>query len=125
MYSTNLVSYNNALLGDRALINLTVNVTNGEVTVVPNLYAVHNNVIGNVARCLAWSTALAVWRHGSCVVRDDNRPTADDGPLSNRKRRGQTLYDGVTGDGAIRAKIETTRANTRGLMVKVNKYLKR
>lgn len=119
MYLNNLDLYNNALLGDASLIKLSVNVTNGEVTIVPNMYVTYNNVIRNVSKCLIRSKYLPDWQTDSCIqcLTVENARENDD--------YGMTLYGAIINNNDVQVKIEIVRKNSHRLMVQVNKYLKR
>lgn len=119
MYLNNLDLYNNALLSDASLIKLTVNITDREVTIVPNMYVTYNNVIRNVLKCLIQSKCLPVWQTESCIhcLTVENTRGNDD--------YGTTLYGEIINNNDIQVKIEIIRENSHRLMVEVNKYLKR
>lgn len=119
MYLKNLDDYNKALHSDHSLVKLTVNVIDRAVTVVPNMYVTYNNIIRNVSRCLIWLKVLPVWQIESCI----RRPMVGNKWLNDRC--GNTLYEEIISDKAIQEGIEVIRKNSHGLMVEVNKYLKR
>lgn len=119
MYLTNLDVYNKALLSDCSLIKLTVNITKKEVTVVPNVYDTYNDIVGNVSKCLTRLKTLHVWQKESCI----NVLTTDNQWIG--KNIENTLYEEVVCNTDIREKIETIQKNAHGLMVDVNKYLKK
>lgn len=119
MYLKNLNFYNEALLSDKTLIKLTIQVSNKEVTIVPNLYVTYNNIIKNVTKCLKWSKLLPIWQRESCVY----FPTVEN--ELNSFSCVNTLYEEIIGHVSIKEKIEIIRKNSHSLMVKINKYLKR
>lgn len=116
----NLDYYNNALLSDNSLIKLTVNVTNSEITIVPNLYVTYNNILRNVTKCLSWLKLLPVWQIESCIIYSLE--------IENNKKNencGNTLYEKIINNKSILEKIEIIRKNSHSLMVDVNRYLKK
>lgn len=115
----NLNYYNKALQSDNTLVKLTVNVTGRVVTIVPNMYVTYNNIIRNVSRCLIWLKVLPVWQEESCI----NHPMVVNECLNDHC--GNTLYEEIINDKAIQQEIEVIQKNSHGLMVEVNKYLKR
>lgn len=120
MYLNNLDLYNKVLLSDDgSLIILTVNITNKEVTIVPNLFITYNNIIRNVSKCLIWSKYLPVWQTESCI----HCLMVEDTRENNYYKT--TLYGEIINNNDIRGKIEIIQKNTHSLMVEVNKYLKR
>jgi len=114
MYLNNLDYYNNALISDRSLIELTVYITDQEITIVPNLYVTYNNILRNVTKCLTWLKVLPVWHIESCTY-----------CLSEENGWKNTLYEEIINNKAILEKIEILRKNAHCLMVNVNKYLKK
>ncbi|VVC32081.1 Dynein heavy chain, domain-2,Dynein heavy chain domain,Dynein heavy chain, domain-1,Dynein heavy chain, P- [Cinara cedri] len=119
MYLNNLDLYNKALLSDGSLIKLTVNITNKEVTIVPNMYVTYNNIIKNVSKCLIWSKYLTVWQTESCI----QCLTVENTWETDYHRT--TLYGEIINNNDIREKIEIIRESSHSLMIEVNKYLKR
>jgi len=119
MYLNNLDYYNNALLSDKSLIELTVNITDQEITIVPNLYVTYNNILRNVIKCLTWLKVLPVWHMESCIycLTEENR-------WKNENYK-NTLYEEIINNKAILEKIEILRKSSHCLMVNVNKYLKK
>lgn len=122
MYLQNLDFYNKALLSDNSLIKLTVNVTDNEVTVVPNVYVTYNNIIKNILKCLVWLKVLPVWQRESCIV---NRRMIENKWKNVAGNHDNTLYGEIINNDGIREKIELIRKNSYSLMVEVNKYLKK
>lgn len=116
MYLINLDLYNKSLLSDNSLLKLTVNVTNDEVIIVPNMYVTYNNMIKNVLQCLKWSKYLPIWQMESCIFYF----TTLENDYCER-----TLYEEIINEKDIQEKIETIRKNSHCLMVQVNKYLKK
>lgn len=119
MYLRNLDLYNKTLLSDDSLINLTVNVTNREVTIVPNMYVTYNNIIRNVSKCLVWLKILPVWKRNSCLCKLTIENEWKNGNFKN------TLYEEIINNKAIQEQIEIIRKTSHNLMVLVNKYLKK
>lgn len=119
MYLKNLDVFLEALQIEKTLIKLTVNVTDKEVTVVPNMYVTYNDIIRNVSKCLTWSKFLPVWQDKSCV----HCPTRGDKWETDYAEK--TLYEDIINNTDIREKIEIIRKNAHNLMVEVNKYLKK
>lgn len=119
MYFNNLDYYNNALLSDNSLIKLTVNVTDKEITVVPNLFVTYNNILRNVTKCLTWLKVLPVWQTESCIycLSEENK--------WNNNNYKNTLYDEIISNKVVLEKIEILRKTSHSLMVDVNKYLKK
>lgn len=119
MYLNNLNNYNNALLSDNSLIKLTVNVTDKEITIIPNLYVTYNNILRNVTKCLTWLKVLPVWQIESCIycLTDENK--------WKNENYMNTLYEEIIKNEAILEKIEIIRKTSHSLMVDVNKYLKK
>lgn len=119
MYLNNLDYYNNALLSDNSLIKLTVNVTNEEITIVPNLFVTYNNILRNVTKCLTWLKVLPVWQTESCVY-----CLSENIKWKNENYK-NTLYDEIISNTVVIEKIEILRKTSHSLMVDVNKYLKK
>lgn len=122
MYLQNLDFYNKALLSNNSLIKLTVNVTDNEVTVNPNVYVTYNNIIKNILKCLVWSKVLPVWQKESCIL---NSRTIENKWKNATGNYEYTFYAELIDNESIREKIEFIRKNSHYLMVKVNKYLKK
>lgn len=119
MYLRNLDLYNKTLSSDQTLIKLTVNITNKEVTIVPNMYVTYNNIVRNVSKCLIWSKALPIWQKKSCLC---------DSALENKWKEGSfvgTLYEEIIINTDIQEIIDVIQKNSHNLMVEVNKYLKK
>lgn len=119
MYLKNLDLYNEALLSDSIFIKLTVNITNKEVTIVPNIYVTYNTIIRNVSKCLTWLKLLPLWQKDSCIYN-----LAIENKWKNESFE-NTLYEEIIANEAIQEKIEIIRKSSHRLMVVVNKYLKR
>lgn len=119
MYLKNLDFFLEALLFEKTLIKLTVNVTDKEVTVVPNMYVTYNNIIKNVSKCLTWSKLLLVWQDKSCV----HCPARGDKWETDHVEK--TLYEEIINNKDIIEKVEIIRKTAHNLMVEVNKYLKK
>lgn len=119
MYLKNLDLYNEALLSDSIFIKLTVNITNKEVTIVPNIYVTYNTIIRNVSKCLTWLKLLPLWQKDSCIY---NATVENKWKNENFEN---TLYEEIIANEAIQEKIEIIRKNSHGLMVRINKYLKK
>lgn len=119
MYLNNLDYYNNTLLSDRSLIKLTVNITDQEITIVPNLYVTYNNILRIVTKCLTWLKVLPVWQIESCIycLTEENK-------WKNENNK-NTVYEEIINNKAILEKIEVLRKTSHSLMVDVNKYLKK
>jgi len=119
MYFNNLDYYNNALLSDNSLIKLTVNVTDKEITIVPNLFVTYNNILRNVTKCLTWLKVLSVWQTESCIycLSEENK--------WNNNNYKNTLYDEIINNKVVLEKIEILRKTSHSLMVDINKYLKK
>lgn len=119
MYLKNLDFYNEALLSDGIFIKMTVNITNKEVTIVPNIYVTYNTIIRNVSKCLTWLKLLPLWQKDSCIYN-----SAVENKWKNKNSE-NTLYEEIIANEAIQEKIEIIRKNCHRLMAVVNKYLKK
>lgn len=119
MYLKNLDLYNEALLSDSIFIKMTVNITNKEVTIVPNIYVTYNTIIRNVSKCLTWLKLLPLWQKDSCIYN-----SAVENKWKNENSE-NTLYEEIIANEAIQEKIKIIRKNCHRLMVVVNKYLKK
>lgn len=119
MYLNNLDYYNNALISDKSLIKLIVNITDKEITIVPNLYVTYNTILRNVTKCLTWLKVLPVWQTESCIycLMEENK-------WKNENYK-NTLYEEIINNKEILEKIEILRKTSHSLMLKVNKYLKK
>lgn len=120
MYVQNLDDYNEALLNENSLIRLTVNITNKELTIVPNMYVTYNNIIRNVSKCLTWLKVLPIWQTDSCI-----HCQSTENNLWLNHDYGNTMYEEIINNKTVQEKIEIIRKNSHILMVEVNKYLKK